>query len=154
MWGATLRAVEPRAFKVANSWLLRRSGAPALFSGDTLFNAGVGNCSGGGDPQVLYSTCSGQLAKLPAATRVYPGHDYLLRNLAFTLHIEPGNKVASDWQRRCAGRDCRFAHGRLDRHPQRRRQSFRRKRRAGCLIHARRAECQFPDRTRLRRQSS
>ena len=29
---------------------------PALFSGDTLFNAGAGNCHNGGDPVALYET--------------------------------------------------------------------------------------------------
>jgi hydroxyacylglutathione hydrolase len=87
---------------LAHICLLAHTEAPALFSGDTLFNAGVGNCKGGGDPEKLYETCSRQLAQLPATTRVYPGHDYLQRNLAFTLHVEPGNGAARRWQSRCA----------------------------------------------------
>lgn len=98
-----LECLDTPGHTFAHLCLLAQSGTPALFSGDTLFNAGVGNCSGGGDPQVLYGTCSGQLAKLPPATRVYPGHDYLLRNLAFTLHIDPSNQLAKHWQERCAG---------------------------------------------------
>src|SRR5665213_3465086 len=58
--------------------------APALFSGDTLFNAGVGNCLHGGDPQRLYDSLVDILAPLPDAVRVFPGHDYLQRNLGFT----------------------------------------------------------------------
>ena len=54
---------------------------PALFSGDTLFNAGAGNCHNGGDPDELYTTFADQLAKLPDNTRVYPGHDYIENNL-------------------------------------------------------------------------
>jgi hydroxyacylglutathione hydrolase len=50
---------------------------PALFSGDTLFNAGAGNCHNGGDPSELYATFVGQLAKLPDDTKIYPGHDYI-----------------------------------------------------------------------------
>ena len=46
---------------------------PALFSGDTLFNAGAGNCHNGGNPEDLYATFVEQLAKLPENTRVYPG---------------------------------------------------------------------------------
>jgi hydroxyacylglutathione hydrolase len=69
--------------------------APALFSGDTLFNAGAGNCHGGGHPQALYQTFATQLAKLPDATRLYAGHDYLVNNLAFTLDREPGNAAAT-----------------------------------------------------------
>ena len=68
---------------------------PALFCGDTLFNAGAGNCHNGGDPNLLYQTFVDQLAKLPEATRVYPGHEYMARNLAFTLDREPGNPDAA-----------------------------------------------------------
>jgi hydroxyacylglutathione hydrolase len=35
------------------------------------------------------------LSKLPDSTRVYPGHDYLANNLAFTLDREPGNTAAA-----------------------------------------------------------
>jgi hydroxyacylglutathione hydrolase len=69
--------------------------APALFCGDTLFNAGAGNCHNGGDPGLLYETFVNQLARLPETTRVYPGHDYMARNLAFTLDREPGNSEAA-----------------------------------------------------------
>ena len=68
---------------------------PALFSGDTLFNAGVGNCHNGGEPELLYETFAQQLTHLPDATRVYPGHEYLARNLEFTLDREPGNAAAT-----------------------------------------------------------
>src|SRR5689334_625459 len=70
--------------------------APALFCGDTLFNAGAGNCHNGGDPGLLYETFVNQLARLPDATRVYPGHEYMARNLAFTLDREPGNAAAAE----------------------------------------------------------
>ncbi len=67
---------------------------PALFSGDTLFNAGVGNCHNGGNPQTLYQTFKEQLFKLPDYTRIYPGHDYIVNNLQFTLDREPNNVAA------------------------------------------------------------
>src|SRR5215212_3017032 len=69
---------------------------PALFCGDTLFNAGVGNCHNGGDPLRLYDTFATQIAKLPDSTRVYPGHEYLARNLQFTLDREPDNAAAAE----------------------------------------------------------
>jgi hydroxyacylglutathione hydrolase len=69
---------------------------PALFSGDTLFNAGVGNCIHGGDPALLYQSFADCLSRLPAATRVFPGHEYLLRNLGFTLDREPSNQAARE----------------------------------------------------------
>src|SRR3982751_1569311 len=79
----------------AHVCLLAHGDAPALFCGDTLFNAGAGNCHNGGDPGLLYETFVNQLAKLPDGTRVYPGHEYMARNLAFTLDREPGNVDAA-----------------------------------------------------------
>jgi hydroxyacylglutathione hydrolase len=67
---------------------------PALFSGDTLFNAGAGNCHNGGDPDALYETFAEQLAQLPENTLIYPGHDYIENNLQFTLAREPDNAAA------------------------------------------------------------
>jgi len=78
---------------------------PALFSGDTLFNAGAGNCHNGGDPNELYATFVDQLCKLPADTRVYPGHDYIENNLKFTLSREPDNAAAKDLLPSVAGHD-------------------------------------------------
>ena len=67
---------------------------PALFSGDTLFNAGAGNVHNGGDVNQLYATFVEQLARLPDNTQVYPGHDYIENNLKFTLAREPDNAAA------------------------------------------------------------
>lgn len=67
---------------------------PALFCGDTLFNAGVGNCHNGGDPQIMYQTFVDQIFELPAETKIYPGHDYIVNNLEFTLNREPDNAAA------------------------------------------------------------
>ncbi|HLK71574.1 MAG TPA: hydroxyacylglutathione hydrolase C-terminal domain-containing protein [Steroidobacteraceae bacterium] len=77
-------------------------GSPALFSGDTLFNAGAGNCLHGGDPQLLFASFRDPLSRLPLATRVFPGHDYLVRNLGFTLDREPSNQAARELASRCA----------------------------------------------------
>ncbi len=88
---------------MAHVCLYAAGDSPLLFSGDTLFNAGVGNCRGGGDPVSLYQTCSQILARLPAGTRIYPGHDYLRRNLEFTLSLEPGNAAARALHERTAG---------------------------------------------------
>jgi len=68
--------------------------APALFCGDTLFNAGVGNCHNGGNAQALYQTFADQLFLLPEQTRIYPGHDYIVNNLRFSLDREPDNAAA------------------------------------------------------------
>jgi hydroxyacylglutathione hydrolase len=98
-----LECLDTPGHTLSHVCLLGHGDGPALFSGDTLFNAGVGNCRGGGDPGLLYETCAGQLARLPDATRIYPGHDYLLNNLRFTRHVEPGNQAAADWLQRCTG---------------------------------------------------
>jgi len=85
--------------------LLSHADQPALFCGDTLFNAGAGNCHNGGHPVELYKTFSGQLARLPASTRVYPGHDYIENNLRFTLDREPDNGNAGAMLEQLAGQD-------------------------------------------------
>jgi hydroxyacylglutathione hydrolase len=90
-----LEALDTPGHTRAHVCLLAHGDAPALFCGDTLFNAGAGNCHNGGDPGLLYETFVNQLAKLPDATRVYPGHEYMARNLAFTLDREPGNAEAA-----------------------------------------------------------
>ena len=74
--------------------LLAHTDQPALFSGDTLFNAGAGNVHNGGDVNALYASFADQLARLPDNTRVYPGHDYIENNLRFTLDREPDNAAA------------------------------------------------------------
>jgi hydroxyacylglutathione hydrolase len=78
---------------------------PVLFSGDTLFNAGAGNCHNGGDPNALYTTFVDQLSKLPADTRIYPGHDYIENNLRFTLSREPDNGAAHELLPKVTGHD-------------------------------------------------
>jgi len=95
-----LECLDTPGHTLSHVCLLAHADGPALFSGDTLFNAGVGNCRGGGDPERLFETCAQQLASLPASTRIYPGHDYLLNNLRFTRHVEAGNQAAADWLRR------------------------------------------------------
>ncbi len=74
--------------------LLSKTETPALFCGDTLFNAGAGNCHGGGHPEELYATFVNQLAELPDTTQIYAGHDYITNNLGFTLDREPDNAAA------------------------------------------------------------
>ena len=80
--------VSARANSPGVTWFTRAS------SGDTLFNAGAGNCHNGGHPEELYETFSKQLDSLGENTLLYPGHDYLLNNLEFTLDREPDNAAA------------------------------------------------------------
>jgi hydroxyacylglutathione hydrolase len=89
-----LECLDTPGHTMAHVCLLAHTDPPALFCGDTLFNAGAGNCHNGGNPEALYSTFATQLARLPDETQVYPGHEYLARNLEFTLDREPGNGEA------------------------------------------------------------
>jgi hydroxyacylglutathione hydrolase len=85
--------------------LLSKTDPAALFCGDTLFNAGAGNCHNGGHPELLFDTFTEQLNKLPGETRIYPGHDYLVNNLKFTLDREPENAAAREMLERYADQD-------------------------------------------------
>jgi len=94
--GATvdLECLDTPGHTMSHVCLLSHTDQPALFSGDTLFNAGAGNCHNGGHPDELYETFDRQLSKLRDDTLIYPGHDYLVNNLRFTLDREPDNAVA------------------------------------------------------------
>jgi hydroxyacylglutathione hydrolase len=91
-----LEALDTPGHTMSHVCLLSHTEIPALFCGDTLFNAGAGNCHHGGHPKELYGTFARQLSQLADNTRVYPGHDYLANNLEFTLDREPDNEQASD----------------------------------------------------------
>ena len=89
-----LRVLYTPGHTMAHLCLLSEMGEPALFCGDTLFNASAGNCKFGGDVNVMYRTFVEQLATLPDNTRIYPGHDYIVNNLNFSLSREPSNSIA------------------------------------------------------------
>ena len=89
-----LEALDTPGHTMSHVCLLSHTDTPALFCGDTLFNAGAGNCHNGGHPRELYRTFADQLSKLSDQTRVYPGHDYIANNLRFTLDREPDNGKA------------------------------------------------------------
>lgn len=90
-----LESLDTPGHTMCHICLLSHTDTPALFCGDTLFNAGAGNCHNGGHPAELYQTFTSQLAKLPDATLIYPGHDYIENNLKFTLNREPDNRRAA-----------------------------------------------------------
>ena len=90
-----LEVLDTPGHTMSHVCLLSRTDRPALFCGDTLFNAGAGNCHNGGHPDELYATFAGQLAGLRADTLIYPGHDYIVGNLGFTLDREPDNAKAA-----------------------------------------------------------
>ncbi|MGE4071411.1 MAG: hydroxyacylglutathione hydrolase [Lysobacterales bacterium] len=100
-----LECLDTPGHTLSHVCLLAHTDEPALFSGDTLFNAGAGNVHNGGDVHALYRTFVDQLMRLPAATRVFPGHDYIENNLAFTLSREPDNTEAATLLARVSGHD-------------------------------------------------
>ena len=89
-----LEALDTPGHTMSHVCLLSHSDNPGLFCGDTLFNAGAGNCHNGGHPNELYETFAAQLEKLSDTTQIYPGHDYIVNNLEFTLDREPDNTQA------------------------------------------------------------
>jgi len=65
-----------------------------LFTGDTLFWGGCGNCRHGGDPSRLAQSFLSVIGPLDDDLRVHPGHDYAEANLPFALDLEPSNEEA------------------------------------------------------------
>lgn len=90
----TLRVIETPGHTMTHVSLFGEEQEPYLLCGDTMFGAGVGNCGYGGHVATLFGTIERLSAELPDDTRLYPGHDYLPRNLEFTLSQEPGNAAA------------------------------------------------------------
>ncbi|MFM9942933.1 MAG: hydroxyacylglutathione hydrolase [Hyphomicrobiaceae bacterium] len=61
------------------------------FAGDTLFAVGCGRVIEG-TMEMMWNSLA-KLAKLPADTTVYCGHEYTLSNVKFALTIEPENEA-------------------------------------------------------------
>jgi len=100
-----LECLDTPGHTMSHICLLSKTDQPALFSGDTLFNAGAGNCHNGGHPDELYNTFNEQLDKLDNNTLIYPGHDYLETNLQFTMDREPDNETAQQLIHDCDNHD-------------------------------------------------
>jgi hydroxyacylglutathione hydrolase len=100
-----LEALDTPGHTMTHVCIRAHTDQPALFSGDTLFNAGAGNCHNGGHPEALYETFTEQLGRLPDETLIYPGHDYIENNLRFTLNREPDNRRAQEMLAKLAGQD-------------------------------------------------
>jgi hydroxyacylglutathione hydrolase len=75
------------------------AGTPVLFCGDTLFSGGCGRLFEGTAAQMHASL--GQLAALPAATRVCCAHEYTLSNLKFAAAVEPDNTALQAYTYAC-----------------------------------------------------
>jgi hydroxyacylglutathione hydrolase len=97
-----LECLDTPGHTLSHVCLFAHTEEPALFCGDTYFNAGAGNCHNGGDPSLLYETFAQRLSQLPDTTRIFAGHDYFVNNLGFTLDREPGNAPAAQLKDRLA----------------------------------------------------
>lgn len=64
----------------------------SVVSGDTLLNAGVGNCKNGGDPELLFETIRDHFLPLEDHILLWPGHDYFMNNLEFAKTVDPDNE--------------------------------------------------------------
>ncbi len=104
-----LECLDTPGHTMSHICVLSRTDQPSLFCGDTLFNAGAGNCHNGGHPNELYDTFASQLANLPDHTLIYPGHDYIANNLEFTLDREPDNDKAKSLLDSVANQDTNAA---------------------------------------------
>jgi hydroxyacylglutathione hydrolase len=62
----------------------------AVFTGDTLFEAGCGRLFEG-SPEQMYTSLHQKIGSAPGTTRVYFGHEYTEQNLSFALSVEPEN---------------------------------------------------------------
>ena len=65
----------------------------AVFTGDTLFLAGCGRLFEG--TPAMMATSLDKLARLPATTRVFCGHEYTTSNLRFAAAVEPDNAAVA-----------------------------------------------------------
>lgn len=77
-------------------------GEGSVFCGDTLFSAGCGKVFEGTADQ-MYASLQ-KLAALPEDTRVYCGHEYTAKNLAFAQAVEPGNEAVREQLREARDR--------------------------------------------------
>ena len=95
-WKLELKLTPGHTLDHTSIFILNGEDVYAAFMGDTLFNAGVGNCHNGGNPQTLYHTIKRYISSLSNDVLIYPGHDYMEENLRFTLAVEPKNKYANN----------------------------------------------------------
>jgi hydroxyacylglutathione hydrolase len=84
-----LECLDTPGHTMSHICLLSHTDQPALF----------------GHPNELYETFASQLEKLGDDTLLYPGHDYLINNLKFTLDREPDNDAAKNMLARYENQD-------------------------------------------------
>ena len=78
----------------ALAYVVLGDGAPAVFTGDTLFLAGCGRLFEG-TPETMFHSLA-KLAALSPETRVFCGHEYTESNLKFASHVEPDSEAVTE----------------------------------------------------------
>jgi len=78
----------------AIAYVVEGDGAPAVFTGDTMFLGGCGRLFEGTPAQMFESFR--RIGELPAETRIYCGHEYTESNLKFAAHVEPDNEAIAE----------------------------------------------------------
>lgn len=78
----------------ALAYVVEGDGAPAVFTGDTMFLAGCGRLFEGTPAQMFESLR--RIGELPDETRVYCGHEYTESNLKFAAHVEPDSEAIAE----------------------------------------------------------
>lgn len=63
-----------------------------IFTGDTVFLSGAGNCYSG-KPDALFESFNEKILTLPDETIMHVGHEYAERNLLFAIDIEKNNSA-------------------------------------------------------------
>lgn len=72
----------------------------AAFTGDLLFQGGVGNTKDAtGNLKDHFHSLKKLLVTLEDETIIYPGHDYLVKNLAFARVFAPSERVERMWEK-------------------------------------------------------
>jgi len=69
-----------------------------LFSGDTLFLSGCGNCNFGGNVKDLYGSFVHKLKPLPDNLKVLSGHNYVDINVPFSVDLFASNPLVGEKQ--------------------------------------------------------
>ncbi len=73
-------------------FLYQKSFLEGVIVGDTVFNAGIGNCKNGGDVDTLYETIKSIFIPMEDHVKIYPSHDFFMKNLLFAKEVDPSNK--------------------------------------------------------------
>jgi len=81
--------------------LLESQVITGVICGDTVFNAGVGNCKNGGNPEILFETIKDIFNELSDDVKIYPSHDYFLTNLKFAKTVDPMNSFIDEYIHSC-----------------------------------------------------